>query len=94
MQIRRDCLFVNELFLLDLLVKELLRQANDGEIGAETVGKKRKRTEQTDENEDVDYLTNDNELFVAESGSAMRARKSGERAEIEAINLVDDLDDD
>jgi hypothetical protein len=75
-------------------VKELLRQANDGEIGAETLGKKRKWTEQTDENEDVDYLTNGNELFVAESGSARKARKSGERAEIETINLVDDLEDD
>jgi hypothetical protein len=76
------------------LVKELLRQANDGEIKAETVGRKRKRTEQTDGDEDFDYLTNGNEPFVAESGSARKARKSREHAEIETISLVDDLEDD
>jgi len=74
------------------LKKELLRPANESEIKQETVGKKRKQSEQTDE--DVDYSSDGNELFVAGSGSARKARKTGGRADIETINLIDDLEDD
>jgi hypothetical protein len=79
-------------FLLDILQKELLRQANGSEIKQETPGKKRKRSEQTDE--DTAYPSDGKEFFVAASDSARKARKSGGRADIETINLIDNLEDD
>lgn len=80
------------MFLLDLLEKELLRQANETKIKREAVGKTRKRTKQTDD--DIAYLSDGNELFVAASGSARKTRKSGGHAEIATISLIDDLEDD
>lgn len=70
----------------------MLGQANESETKQETVGKKRKRIERTDE--DIAYLSDGNELFVAPSGSDRKVRKSRGRADIETINLVDDLEDD
>jgi hypothetical protein len=89
--VRRNCPFANFLFPQDLLEKELLRQANESKIKRETAGKKRRQTQQMAE--DMAYLSDDNELLVTASGSARKARRTGVRAEIETINLIDDLED-
>jgi hypothetical protein len=73
------------------LEKELLTQANESGVKQEMAEKKRKRTEETDD--DVAYISDGNELFVAASASARKLRSRG-RAGIETINLIDDLDVD
>lgn len=80
------------IFLLDPLQKELDKQVKEAEFKQETIERKRKRKEKVDE--DNAYLSDGNELFVAASDLARKARGFEGRAEIETINLIDDLEDD
>lgn len=67
--------------------KELAEQKSDLEVKQEILEKKRKRTEQTDE--DITYLFNGNELFVSAPGrSRLRNRRGWEVLRSQSISLT------
>jgi hypothetical protein len=85
-------LFSNILLGPDILQKELARQVVKTEVKEEKIEKKRKRNEDVDE--DLTYMSDDNDFFVAEPRSGRKSQRSGEPRVIETIDLMDDLDDD